>query len=104
MDNSIPNRKPDLLLVNKNKRTCPQVDFDILADHRVKGKESKKLDKHQDFARGMKKFWHINVILIPIISGVLETVSKKLEKSLLLKLKHKILEVQIPQNQAPHQC
>ena len=35
-------RGPDLVLINKQKRTCRQVDLAILADHRVKIKKSKR--------------------------------------------------------------
>ena len=35
-------RPPELVEVNKKKRTCWIVDFAIPADHRIKLKESKK--------------------------------------------------------------
>ena len=35
----------------RKKRTCKIVDFAVLADHRVKLKESEKKDKYLDFAR-----------------------------------------------------
>ena len=38
MDHSIPTRKPDLILINKKKISCHQVDF-VPAGHRVKIKE-----------------------------------------------------------------
>ena len=41
-------RWPDLVTANKKKRTCRIVDFTILADHRVKIKESEKRDKYLD--------------------------------------------------------
>ena len=39
----------------KKKRTCWIADFVVLADHRVKLKESKKKDKYLDLARELKK-------------------------------------------------
>ena len=51
-------RWPDLVIVNENKkkkRTYQIVDFAILADRRVKLKESKKRDKYLDLARELKK-------------------------------------------------
>ena len=39
----------------KNNRICRIVDFAVPADHRVKLKESKKRDKHQDLDRELKK-------------------------------------------------
>ena len=44
-DHLISARWPDLVIVNKRKRTCQIVDFTTLADHRMKIKESKKKGK-----------------------------------------------------------
>ena len=42
MDHPILARRPDLVLINKKKRTCQLMDFAIPGDHRVKIKESEK--------------------------------------------------------------
>ena len=39
----VPVRRPDLVLINKEKRTCHQLDFGVLTDQKVKVKESKKV-------------------------------------------------------------
>ena len=44
----IPTRRPDQVLIKKKKRTCHLVDFAVPVNHRVKMKESKKIDKHLD--------------------------------------------------------
>ena len=46
----------------------------------VKLKKSKKRDKYLDFARELKKQWNMKVIVIPIVIGVLGTVTKGLVK------------------------
>ena len=48
-------RSPDLIIINKKKRTCKIVDFAVLADHRIKLKEYEKKDKYLDLARELKK-------------------------------------------------
>ena len=40
-DHQISARRPDLVIINKKKKTCQNVDFAGLADPRVKLKESK---------------------------------------------------------------
>ena len=40
---------------DSKKITCRIVNFALLADHRVKIKESEKRNKYQDIARGLKK-------------------------------------------------
>ena len=54
-DHQIPARIIDLVLLNKEKITCQLVDFTIPAKH-SKGKESKKLDRYQDFAGELKSY------------------------------------------------
>ena len=50
-DNIILARRPDLVLFNKKKRTCHHLDFAVLADLKVKMKESKKINKYLVLAR-----------------------------------------------------
>ena len=44
MDHLISARRPDLMIINKNKRTC---------------KECEKNDKYLDLARELKKLWNM---------------------------------------------
>ena len=41
-DHHIEARRPDLIIVDKEKNTCKIVDFAIPADHRVEMKEREK--------------------------------------------------------------
>ena len=81
-DHLIPARRPDLIIINKKKRTCKIVHFAVPADHRIKQKECEKKDKYLDFAREMKKLWNMQVTLIPIVIGAFGTVTKGLVKGL----------------------
>ena len=89
-------RWSDLVIVNKkkNKWTCWIVDFAILANHRVKLKESEKRDEYLDLAWELKKLWNMKVILIVI--GVLGTISKGLVKGLKdLEIKRQVETIQM---------
>ena len=74
-DHRILTRRPDLIIINKKKRTCKIIDFAVPTDHRIKLKECEKKDKYLDLARELKKtmeheghdytdfdwcFWHSN--------------------------------------------
>ena len=72
----ISTRRPDLIIINKNERTCRIV---VLVGHRVKLKECGKWDKYLDLARELKKLWNMKVM---IIIGVLGTVTKGLIQGL----------------------
>ena len=58
------------------------MDFALLADPRVKLKESEKKNKYLDLTRELKKLWNMKVTIIPIIIGALVTVTKGLIKGL----------------------
>ena len=58
------------------------MDFAVLADHRVKLKESKKKDKYLDLAWEQKKIWNMKVMVIPIVIGALSTATKGLIRGL----------------------
>ena len=67
---------------NNKKRTCRIVNFVVPVDHRVKVKECEKRDKYPDFARKLKKLWHIKVTIIPTVIGALGAITKRLIQGL----------------------
>ena len=56
------------------------VDFAVLADHRVKIKESQERDKYLDLVK--KRLWDTKVTVIPIVVGALRTIPEELLKRL----------------------
>ena len=81
-DHLIPARRPDLIIINKKKRSSKIVDFAVPTDHRVKLKECEKKDKYLDLARELKKLWNMKVTIVPIVIGSLDTITKRLLKGL----------------------
>ena len=82
-DYLILTRRPDQVLINKNKRTFHLLDFAVLADHMVKMKEIKKRDKYLVLAWDLKeKLWNMRVTVMPIVAGAPGTVLEGLERGL----------------------
>ena len=84
-DHLISVRRPDLIIINKRKKTnriCKIVDFAVSADHRIKLKECEKKDKYLDLARELKKLWNMKVSIVPIVIGAFGTVTEGLLKTL----------------------
>ena len=79
-DHLISARGPNLIIINKKKRTFKIVNFAVPADHKIKLKECEKKDKYLDLARELKKLWNMKVIIIPIVIGAFGTVTKGLLK------------------------
>ena len=76
-------RRPDLIIINKKKRTYKIVDFAVPGDHRIKLKECEKKDKYLNLGRELKKkLWNMQVTIIPIVIGAPGTVTKELLKGL----------------------
>ena len=71
-------RRPDLVIVNKKKRTCWIVNFVLPADQRIKLKDSEKRDKYVDLAREQKTLWNMKVTVISNVIDALSTVTKGL--------------------------
>ena len=81
-DHLISARRPDLIIINKKKRICKILYFDVPADHRIKLKECEKKDKYLDLARELKKLWNMQVTIVSIVIGAFGTVTKGLLKGL----------------------
>ena len=78
MDDLISARRPDLIIISKEKKICKIVDFTVPADHRIKLKECEKRDKYLNLARELKKLWNMKVTIISIVIGVFGMVTKGL--------------------------
>ena len=81
-DHLISARRPDLIIINKEKKICKIVAFAVPADHRIKLKECEKRDKYLDLARELKKLSNMKVTIMPFVIGAFGTVTKGLLKSL----------------------
>ena len=63
-------------------RTCRIVNCGVPVIHIIKLKESQKKDKYLDPTRELKKLWNVKVLVIPIVIGALDSVSKGFVKRL----------------------
>ena len=71
-------------MIDKKRKTCHLVDFAVPADHRVKMKESEKINKYLDLARELRTLWNMRVKVVPIVIGALGTipvVGQRVEKN-----------------------
>ena len=81
-DHVIEARHPDMIVVDKVKKTCAIIDFAIPYDSRVNNKEMEKIEKYQNLARELRKLWNMKVKVIPIIIGTLGTTPRQVKKRL----------------------
>ena len=69
-DRRIKARKPDIVVVNKNERSCTIIDIAMPGDIKVNEKEKEKIERYQELKREVKKMWNIRSIkVIPVVAG-----------------------------------
>ena len=79
-DREIKARKPDIVVVNKNERSCAIIDIAVSGDKRISEKEKEKIERYQELEREIKIMWNIRSIkVIPVVVGALGSTSKKLK-------------------------
>ena len=80
-DRKIKPIKPDIVVVNKNERSCAIIDMAIPGDIRVSANKKKKTERHQELKREINRMWNIRSIeVIPVVVGTLGSTSKKLRR------------------------
>ena len=84
-DHKTSTRRPDLVLINKKRRSYHFVDFSVLADHRRRRRKKKKKKVKREtntwaLPENWKKLRNMRMTVIPIVVGAPGTVSKGLEK------------------------
>ena len=81
-DHLISARRPDLIIINKNKENLQNCRFCCPAWPQDKTESNQKRDKYLDLARKLKKkLWNMKVTIIPIVIGAFGTVTKGLLKA-----------------------
>ena len=79
-DREVKARKPNIVVVNKNKKSCAIIDIAIPGDIRVSEKEMEKTERYQDLKTEIKRLWNIkNIKVISVNVGALDSTSKKLK-------------------------
>ena len=81
-DHIVEARRPDMMIIDKEKKLCLIVDFAVPSDHRIEIKEREKIEKYQDLKREVQKLWNMKAKIIPIVIGALGTIPKTLQKQL----------------------
>ena len=61
-DHVVEDRRPDLFVVNKKRRTCKIIYFAVPGDSKIEVKEKEKLEKYQDLRRELQKIPNANLL------------------------------------------
>ena len=69
-------RRPDNLVIYKEKRECKIIDIAVPGDQNIKVKEIEKITKYQDLRLQLQKLWNVKASVIPVVVGALGTASE----------------------------
>ena len=81
-DEEIEHRRPDIVVIDKEKREFKIIDIAVLGDQNIKVKELEKITKYQDLRLQGQKMWDVKSTVTPVVVGAFGTVSEKLENDL----------------------
>jgi hypothetical protein len=70
-DRAIPNEDPDIIIRDKEKRTCKRVltDIAISGDRNVIKKEAENIIKYKELKIEIQRMWNVKTNVIPVIIG-----------------------------------
>ena len=76
-DNHIQANKPDIVVVDKEEKSCLIIDIACPLDRNIKEKEQEKITKYQDLKREIERLWKVRAKVIPVVVGSLGAVTEK---------------------------
>ena len=72
---------PDIVIIDKVKKSAIIVDVAIPGDKRIYDKEKEKIDKYQDIKREIQMLWSLRTVsVVPVIVGALGSVTHNFKK------------------------
>ena len=69
-----------IIIRDNEKRTCMLIDVAIPGDRNVIKKEAGKILKYKDLTIEIQRMWNVKTRVIPVIIGVIGTISKSFRK------------------------
>ena len=81
-DRTIKANRPDIIIKDKDNKTCLMIDVSVPADVNTSLKIYEKLSKYKDLEIEIERSWKLKAKTVPIVIGALGTVNKNTEKYL----------------------
>ena len=75
---AVEHNRPDVVVIDKDKKRWTMVDFALTFDANVVSTESEKIRKYEKLATEVTRQHRVDTIIIPIVVGALGTVSRNL--------------------------
>ena len=79
-DKTIKANNPDIIIKDKQEKTCMLIDRAISSDRNTSVKVAEKLSKYKDLEIEITKMYGLKTITVPVVIGALGVVKKGIEK------------------------
>ena len=79
IDRTIAANRPDIVLKNKENKTCLVIDITIPLDTNTSVKTTEKLIKYKDFEIEVERMWGLKTTRVLVVMGALGTIKKEME-------------------------
>ena len=79
-DKTIKANKLDIIIKDKQEKTCMLIDMAIPSDRNTSVKVAEKLSKYEDLKIEITKMWGLKTILVPVVIGAVGVVKKGIKK------------------------
>jgi hypothetical protein len=81
-DRKFTTNGPDIKIKNKKEKTCTLIDVAIPAARNIVQEEAEKKLKYKSLCKEIQRMWNLKCVIIPIIIGATEIVTRNLRKNL----------------------
>ena len=76
---NIPNNRPDIIIYDRNERTCKIIDISIPQDQNINVKTAEKITKYKNLETELQTCWNLKeIVTLPIIIGAFGTVTNSI--------------------------
>ena len=79
-DREIKANRPDIVIKNKQEKSCLLIDMSIPTEKNTSNKVTEKLSKYKDLEIEIERKWGMKATTIPVVRRALGLVKKGLEK------------------------
>ena len=74
--------RPDIIIKNKEEKTCTLLDVAIPADRNVVQKEVEKKLKYKSLCIEIQRMWNLKCTIVPVMNGATGIATRNLKKNL----------------------
>ena len=94
-DRQVIANQPDIVIVDKIKKTASIIDIAVPMDGNIKKKEIEKVEKYQPLREELTRLWQVKTTVTPVVIGALGSITPAHEKWLeTIAGKHQSCELQ----------